>query len=288
MNHLLDKFIIECQLRSLALSTTLSLKNAIGNFIKAKVTDEDSLRTMDSSIIHEYIENCSKGKGRDHLKLQVWALKKFFKFLVAQGFLELDPTRKFGHARSSVARNIPAYLKLYDMDKILDAATKCDDEIIFILVTLLFVTGLRVSELVNLQRRAYSPRRGCIRVKVKGRWIREVPLSDGFVFVLDEYLHKRTDAEPTILLNAKGKRCTANWVRGALKGLGAEIEHEKNLTPNCFRHTFGTHGVRKLGTEMTSCLMGHKYTDTTKVYAHLAPEYFQAIVNKLPLSKEDL
>jgi site-specific recombinase XerD len=278
----LDQFYEHAALRNVAPKTLSHLKGQLEAFYRDFPFKINSLLDIQSNDLLEYVIEKCDGKSADLYKAKVWALRQFFGFLVLKGILDVSPAKVLKHAKYPKREKLPSYLRKEEMQALLEVSSRADHPADFLLISLLLVTGLRTSELVGCYISAYDGKQGLIRVKVKGGWIREVPLTDAIMLVIDDYLHGRSDDNPHLFLTPRGGSCTTSWVRNTLKRIGEEAGLKERLTNRLLRHTFATHAADRLGTDMAKTLMGHSRSSTTKVYMHLSPARYRPITNQHP------
>jgi site-specific recombinase XerD len=215
----------------------------------------------------------------------VWSLRQFFGFLTLKGVIAENPADVLRHAKYPKREKLPSYLREFEMKRLLEVSANAENPADFLLISLLLVTGLRTSEVVGCYISAYDRENGLIRVKVKGGWIREVPLTRAIMVVIDDYLHGRSDKNPHLFLTGRGGDCTSAWVRKTLQRIGEEAELSERLTNRLLRHTFATHAADRLGTDMAKALMGHSHSSTTQVYMHMSPARYRPITNGHPYAR---
>jgi integrase/recombinase XerC len=281
----LDQFYEHAVLRNVSPKTLSNLKGQLQAFSRDFPFKNRNLLTILSKDLSEYVIEKCEGKSADLFKAKVWALRQFFGYLVLKGVLNVSPADVLKHAKYPKREKLPSYLRAGEMRTLLEVSSKAENPADFLLISLLLVTGLRTSEVVGCYIAAYDAKRGLIRVKVKGGWIREVPLTDAIMLVIDEVLLGRSDDNPHLFLPAHGRDCTTAWVQKTLRRIGEEAGLRENLTNRLLRHTFATHAADRLGTDMAKVLMGHSHSSTTQVYMHMSPARYRPITNRHPYSR---
>ena len=281
----LDRFYEHAVLRNVSPKTLSNLKGQLQAFSRDFPFKNSSLLTILSKDLSEYVIAKCEGKSADLFKAKVWALRQFFGYLVLKGVLNVSPADVLKHAKYPKREKLPSYLRADEMRTLLEVSSKAENPADFLLISFLLVTGLRTSEVVGCYIAAYDAKRGLIRVKVKGGWIREVPLTDAIMLVIDEVLHGRSDDNPHLFLPPHGGNCSTAWVRNTLSRIGQEAGLTENLTNRLLRHTFATHAADRLGTDMAKTLMGHSHSSTTQVYMHMSPARYRPISNQHPYAR---
>lgn len=139
------------------------------------------------------------------------------------------------------------------------------------LITILFSTGLRVSELTSLNREHINIERGEFAVRGKGKKIRVVFLDEDAKKAIRAYLSLRTDIEEPLLLNHRqNTRLTPRQVQRLIKRYAGKAGIVKQVTPHVLRHSLATELLRN-GADIRSVqeLLGHSSITTTQIYTHV-------------------
>ena len=216
------------------------------------------------------------------------ALRSFHRFCLEEGFLAVDPSEEVGAPR--VPLGIPKALTEDEVEALLGAvvgetARAQRDRAI---VETLYATGVRISELVGLDRRDLDLDGGLVRVLGKGSKERIVPVGRSARAALTTYLADgrpqlaRPDRSPrggeAVILNVRGGRLSRQscWkivrTAGERAGLGAR------LSPHVLRHSCATHMLeRGADIRVVQELLGHASLSTTQVYTKVSPERLRAV-----------
>jgi integrase/recombinase XerC len=136
---------------------------------------------------------------------------------------------------------------------------------------LFYSAGLRLSELVNLQRADLDLRHATVRVLGKGRKERLCPLGEIAVRALEHYLDACPHDSDALFLSAQGRQLNGRTVQLALKRYLAAAGLDAHLTPHKLRHTFATHLLDR-GADLRSVqeLLGHSQLTTTQIYTSVS------------------
>ena len=221
-------------------------------------------------------------------------LKRFTKFLVAEGLRADDPARLIDGARSR--RPLPGTLSLAEVDLLLETAHGAAGTgapggrrralRLACLLELLYGTGLRVSELVGLPASALTGDRMMLMVKGKGGRERVLPLNQKARDILDKWLEESRPAAGT----APSKWLFPSWGEDGhltrqkfardLKALGSRIGiDEERLSPHVLRHAFATHLLdRGADLRVVQTLLGHADISTTQIYTHVMEDRLRQTV----------
>ena len=191
-------------------------------------------------------------------------------------------------------RSLPHYLKTSEIDKVLDNTNEVTlyGERNKLIVELLYVTGLRVSELVNIKLKDIDKYNKSIKILGKGSKERIVYYEDNCSKLLDKYLNntrKELDKNSSeyLLLNKFGNKLSTRMIRNILNDLtiGTSIEQ---IYPHMIRHTFATTMLNNGADLMTvKELLGHESINTTSIYTHVTNEQIRKVFDSChPRAKE--
>jgi integrase/recombinase XerD len=152
----------------------------------------------------------------------------------------------------------------------------------------LYSSGLRVSELVNLQLSCVLEEIGFLRVIGKGNKERLVPIGRDALKHISFYIEHirchmdiKLGHESFVFLNRRGAQLTRVMIFTLIKNLSKEIGLKKNISPHTFRHSFATHLIER-GADLRAVqeMLGHESITTTEIYTHLDREYLQQVVKE--------
>lgn len=220
-------------------------------------------------------------------------LKSFFDFLQEDGDIEINPMAKIETPRLS--KRLPDTLEYHEIEKILDQID-LSDPLQFrnrsILETL-YSSGLRVSELVNLEWSNVHLQQGFMKVVGKGNKERLVPIGTDAKKYMSIYfteirkeLTPKVGNEDVVYLNRRGGKLTREMIFHVTKNTAQNALIDKNVSPHTYRHSFATHLVEG-GADLRAVqeMLGHQSITTTEIYTHLDKEYLmQTITNYHPRS----
>jgi integrase/recombinase XerD len=190
-------------------------------------------------------------------------------FLRKRGFNVIDPREI---ELPTVKPKTPVFLDYSEVQSIIDVATSIRDKAI---VSCLFSTGCRISELMNLNIDDVTGQE--VVVLGKGSKYRTVYMDDKAWGFLTEYLSSRCDKLPPLFVSGQYRRLTVSRVQQILHCLESAAGVEKNVTPHVFRHTFATDLIRN-GAHILSVkeMLGHANLSTTQIYTHVTNPQLQS------------
>ncbi|MDD5614189.1 MAG: tyrosine recombinase XerC [Candidatus Omnitrophica bacterium] len=227
----------------------------------------------------------TKGDSKRTISRRLSCLRSFFKFLLREGSIKKNPTLAISGVK--LDKPLPNFLSYQDVGSLLDREKK-DDYIssrdMAILETF-YSTGIRVSELVNLNILDIDYISGVVKVYGKGKKERIVPIGDKALKSIKLYLDKRLVLgyanKGGLFLNARGYRITERSVGRIIKKYALKAGINMDISPHTLRHTFATHLLDR-GADLRSVqeLLGHASLSTTQIYTHLTLEGLKRIYEK--------
>ena len=218
------------------------------------------------------------GLTRKSMARKLAALRSFFKFLCRKEILQTNPVQRV--ASPKLGRKLPNFLYLDQVQLLLQASdcTKLLGARDQVIIELLYGSGLRVGELVSLNRDKLDLEIGLMRVFGKGDKERVVPITNHAIEAIERYLRVRNDDNNILLLNYQGTRLSARSVRRILNKLVARVGLEQHVNPHMLRHSFATHMLDN-GADLRSVqeLLGHDKLSSTQIYTHLTRERLKKV-----------
>jgi integrase/recombinase XerD len=210
---------------------------------------------------------------------QLSSFRRFFRYLVREGEVREDPTAQI--AMPKIGRSLPKSLTEEEVEALLSAPVVSDplgnrDRA---MLEVLYATGLRVSELVNLRHGQVNINQGVIRILGKGNRERLIPLGEEAMRWLTEFangarseilLERQTDY---LFPTRRGDRMTRQAFWHIIKRYARKSGISKELSPHTLRHAFATHLLNHgADLRVVQMLLGHSDLSTTQIYTHVARE----------------
>ena len=219
----------------------------------------------------------------------VAAHKSFGRFLLKNKLVQADPWQKINSPK--LEKNMPDFLTAAEVNQLLDtvghgtAGLKRSRDIA--VYELLYASGIRVSELVNIQPVDLDLRAGEIRILGKGAKERIVLISPRAARVLQDYLQNvrpalaKNKKASALFLNLRGGRLTQRSVERNLAQYARLAGLPKTVTPHTLRHSFATH-LLEGGADLRAvqALLGHSSLSTTQVYTHITRERLEKVMRQ--------
>lgn len=209
-------------------------------------------------------------------------VKSFYKFLIYNDILDTDPTLMLETPKA--ARKLPEVLTLDEIERMLDVIDLSKDEgqRNLAIIEVLYGSGLRVSELINLKLSNVHLEEKYMLVEGKGSKQRLVPLSDEAKKQIEFWLQDRCHLnikpgnEDYLFLNRRGAKLTRVMILIIVKDLAARAGIRKTISPHTFRHSFATHLLEGgANLRMIQMMLGHENLVTTEIYTHLDLNYLR-------------
>lgn len=215
-------------------------------------------------------------------------LKAFFKFMMVEDLIETDPTDLLEGPK--IGRKLPDTLDLHEIIRLLDAIdlSKPEGGRNRAMLEVLYGSGLRVSELVELKRGNVYFDIGFLRVIGKGNKERLVPCGKDALKFLKSYIDEirvhvpvQKGFENHVFLNRRGKKLSRVMVFLIIKDLAERIGLKKSISPHTFRHSFATHLIEG-GADLRAVqeMLGHESITTTEIYTHLDRDYLKQVIQE--------
>lgn len=300
-------------------SLEVAAEDTVKNTVEVPAEDRMVLRGMTSQVLRGYEVYLLKERGLSarSVGLYLSVLSSFAKFLMKKDLLSSNPVRMV--SRPKVPKRLPEFYRKdsidsyfeqtrpYGTDTILDLlgqsdAGQADSESVGelemelygkclrrLIISILYNTGIRRSELIGLDRSQFDPARGVLHVRGKGDKMREIPLTSSLCEEILLYLEvlcrcgfdiDRKDSP--LLLTPTGRRLYPQFVDKAVKmELGTVPGISGRKSPHVLRHTIATELLDE-GTDINSIkeLLGHSSLAATQVYTHNSIEKLKKVYNQ--------
>jgi len=210
---------------------------------------------------------------------QLSSFRRFFRYIMREGMRDSDPTAEIEMPR--IGRSLPKTLTEEEVDSLLNAPNT--DEPLGhrdrAMLELLYATGLRVSELINLKQSQINFNQGVLRIVGKGDRERLIPLGDESQRWLRDFidgprmeilLERQTDY---LFPTRRGDRMTRQAFWHIIKRYAEKAGIAKKMSPHSLRHAFATHLLNHgADLRVVQLLLGHSDLSTTQIYTHVARE----------------
>ncbi len=269
--------------------TVLSYRNDLNQFgVYLKGTYEEETDRATYAMVRSWIVSLVE-KGLDALSInrKIASLRTYFRFLMRQEAIRKDPMAKIKVLKSK--KKLPHFVKEPDMESVLDKTVfenTHDGWREKVVLELLYGTGMRLSELIQLRENQVNLRERTIRVIGKRNKERVIPFSKSLVEVIRGYLkvrNREVDANDSgvLVVTDKGKKCYPMMIYRIVSRHLGELAAVEKKSPHVLRHTYATHLLNK-GAEINAVkdLLGHSSLAATQVYTHNSMEKLKKVFDR--------
>lgn len=244
-------------------------------FIKkdlTKVTFED---------VKDYLEHLNLKKEKpSSVRRKISSLKSFYKFLYKNGYIDKKDYPLTKVAYPKMEKKLPKFIYYNDLLEIINESTKDKDGVRDrLIIEMLYATGVRVSELVNIKISDIDFNNRRIIVLGKGNKERIVYYGEYAEEVLKEYLktHERKNHN-YLFVNSKGGKLTDRGVRYIIDNIMSKLSVKVHVTPHVLRHTFATDMLNNgCDIKVVQELLGHSSLKATEIYTHVTNEHLKKV-----------
>ena len=265
--------------RRYPVSTVSSYRNDINQFLgfieKKGISDAGKINKHD---IIDYLSSMKEKYDPASSARKLSAIKTFFKFLSLEKKMEENPAAELESPR--LTKKLPDVLSEQEIVDLLESIKQDgkDDLRDRALLEIMYATGMRISEVVNLKIHDYDTVAQYIRCMGKGSKERIVPVGKVAADWVDEYIgktrseivEKTSSSSGELFLNRRGKKFSRVWLWKIIAKRVAAAGITKSVTPHTFRHSFATHLLTH-GADLRSVqeMLGHSSISTTQIYTHV-------------------
>ncbi len=251
--------------------------------------------TINKEEIREYLKYLDEQKlSKSTISRKLSALRHFYSYLVLEGRINTNQFKLISNPKKD--KKLPNFLQYDELDKIFDSIDLDTDLGIRnrLIIELLYATGLRVSELVNLKVNDIDMSGREIRVLGKGDKERIVYFGDYAKKYLKMYLDDARygllngKKSEYLIINNQGDQITSRGIETVIDNIVNKAALKHNISPHVLRHTFATDLLNN-GADLKSVqeLLGHSSLSTTQIYTHITNERLrQVYLKSFPRQKE--
>ena len=293
MDKLINQFIeyLEYE-KGYSKKTIISYENDLELFnIFLKENKITNIESIDYNTIRKYLSHMHDNKYEaSSISRKISALRTFFKYNLKEKNIKNNPMTLISNPKKE--KKLPKYLNYEEMEKLLNSidTSELDGIRDRLIIELLYSTGIRVSELVNIKIKDIKIKENKINILGKGNKERIVLFGEKAKEMIKIYLNaykeyfKGNILNDYLLINKKGKQLTTNKIELIVKDVLKKSSLKLNISPHTLRHTFATHMLDS-GADLKSVqeLLGHENLKTTAIYTHISNERLKHVfVNSHP------
>lgn len=248
---------------------------AFSNFIGEEY-EINQIENINKEHIHLYLNELSKTNCTNSISRKLVSLRMLYIFLVKENIVKENLMSSFTLPKRD--KKLPIVLSQEEMIEILDGIIVCDaiSSRNRCMVELLYATGMRISELLNLTLKDLNIKMGFIKVIGKGNKERMIPIGSYVGEILEQYINDyraefNIKNDSLLFFNKHGQRLSREEFYSILQTIVNSTSITKKVSPHTFRHTFATHLLEN-GADLRSIqeLLGHSDISTTTIYTHIS------------------
>ncbi|MDD5959562.1 site-specific tyrosine recombinase/integron integrase [Methanobrevibacter wolinii] len=284
-NEMCEDYVIDLEIRNYSQNTIKTYTNIIQNFI-SYLTMQDNL--YDERVFlrsfKRYIQHLKRDKGvsQNYIYLVTITIKKFLEFNDIDFLYDIEfPKRTKALPKSLNEHEVELLIEAVDKDKEntkLQKFNKMRNKTIF---TILYSSGLRISELLNLKYSDIDFETRTMRIRGKGDKDRIVLFDNNAKNVILEYNKLRDQSNPLLIYNKNGDKLSSRYVEILIKKYAKVAGIKKKVTPHILRHSFATHLLKHgVDIRIIQQLLGHASLSTTQIYTSVDMESVKNIYDE--------
>jgi integrase/recombinase XerC len=268
--------------------TILSYRNDLDQFFTFLSAEFDApgIPQVTAGMVRTWLASLKEEKyTAKSIHRKISTLRSFFKVQLREGVIQLTPLTTI--VVPKIARRLPVFVSREDMETLFNYVEFADDwkgKTDRLILSVLYHTGMRVSELVNLKESQLDAHYSQLKVLGKGNKERIIPLSQDLVKEMQAYiaakLHK-TAGEGRFFVNEAGKPLNRSNVYVSVKAHLSKVTTLEKKSPHVLRHTFATH-LTNNGADLNAVkeLLGHASLAATQVYTHNTIEKLKEVFRR--------
>ena len=271
--------------KNFSLHTIKAYQYDIQKFIEFLTEKSVKVQQATKSDIRDFLSNqYDLGLTKKTVARRLASIKSFYKYLINIEFIDKNPSLFLQSPKLS--KELPNFIDEKIIDELMnqpdiDTVKGLRDRAI---MELFYSTGMRLSELINLDIGSINTKDHLIKVVGKGNKDRLIPFGKRAKFCIENYLKKRALAlkssfEGTpLFVNSKNQRVPKRTIQRRVSNYIKLVAEGKRLGPHILRHSFATHLMNK-GADIRAVgdLLGHSNLSSTQIYTHVKPERMREI-----------
>lgn len=251
-------------------------------------------KEVSASIIRSWMASMKEaGITSRTIRRKISTLRSFYKYQVRTGSLEISPVSQVTVPKMS--KRLPAFVQETDMAELLASIRFSEDWKGYnarMLFNLFYATGMRLSELIQMQPTQVDHSKSQLRILGKGNKERIIPVHPQLIALIDEYEKAKKKefetTDPFLLVTEKGKKLYPKYAYLIVNHYLSEIKTLEKKSPHILRHSFATH-LTNHGASLNAVkeLLGHSSLASTQVYTHNTIEKLKEVYKKAHPKEQD-
>jgi len=259
-------------------NTIISYQNDLTGFFSFALLEYNivSVNEITAAIVRTWLASLKENKSSSKtINRKISSLKAFFKYQLKLKNITVSPMASVSSLK--VSRRLPSFIDQKDINTLLTHdffPDTFEGKTNFLIFEILYQTGIRRNELINLKEKDVDKSSGTIKVLGKGNKERLIPANNELLKMIREYItEKQTEfpglSENWLLANKKGKKLYPKYVYNIVKTNLGKVSTNQRKSPHILRHSFATH-LTNNGAEINAIkeLLGHSSLASTQIYAH--------------------
>ncbi len=264
--------------------TIVSYKNDLLEFFK--FINKNELDILESDIKNYLNELYNRNLKVSSISRKISALKSFYSYLITKNIITINPLEYIGYPKKE--KKLPKFLFYDELEHIIEESKSGKFGLRnSLIIELLYATGLRVSELVNIKLNDIDLSSRKITVLGKGSYERVVYYGECAGEILNKYLNSfrninvKNKKHDYLFINKNGDKITDRGVRLILDKILKNVSVKTKISPHSIRHTFATHLLDNgCDIKVVQELLGHKHLSATEIYTHVSNERLREVYYK--------
>jgi integrase/recombinase XerC len=265
-------------------NTVTAYKKDINHFLRYCIENStENIEVITRKFMKRYLMTLTEeGYDMNTISRRLAALRGLFSFAYQNDIITIDPLKLISNPKGR--RKLPEVISEKEILAIFEKVKGTENEdLIKIIIELLYGSALRVSELCSLNYSDIELKAGIIRVMGKGKKERVVPLGRKSIEIIQAYLIKRAGigkGDP-LIVQMNGERINSNYVYALVRKHLSMVTDVKKKSPHVLRHSAATHMLDN-GANLTSVkeILGHENLSTTQIYTHVSVERLKSAYKK--------
>ncbi len=236
----------------------------------------DDLEQANASMVRTWFAGLmDEGLAKSTFNRKRSALRSLFKFLIANDVIESNPMDHLAAVKKD--KRLPVYVEEDKLDTLLnpnDFENNFQGMRDLLMLEMLYTTGMRLSELINLKHNEIDSSRKQVSITGKGNKQRSVPLLDSLFYTYNRYCDEKNrvygaNASPFVFVTDKGNQLYPGFVHRRVCNYLGRVTTKTRKSPHVMRHSFATHMLNR-GADLNAIkeLLGHANLSATQVYTH--------------------
>ena len=267
--------------------TIISYQNDLTGFFDFIFLQYQSiaLKEISAPMVRSWLATLKENKAASKtINRKISSLKSFFKYQLKMKEIEVSPMATTTALK--VNRRLPSFIEQKDINTLftdIDFASTWEGKLNFLILKLLYQTGIRLSELINLKEQHIDTNTNTIKVLGKGNKERLIPVNNQLLQLIDQYITEKRIQFPEssnvyLLISKKGKMLYPKYVYNMVKFNLGKVSTNERKSPHILRHSFATH-LTNNGAQINAIkeLLGHSSLAATQIYTHNSIEKLKEV-----------